>query len=44
MPGINLTPAGKNLRIYRIDETEIMYFGPRTPGSVAKIARWLHGE
>jgi iron complex transport system substrate-binding protein len=44
MPGINLTPAGRNLRIYRIDETEIMYFGPRTPGSVAKIARWLHGE
>jgi heme transport system substrate-binding protein len=44
MPGINLTPAGRNLRIYRIDETEIMYFGPRTPASVAKIARWLHGE
>jgi len=44
MPGINLTPAGRNLRIYRIDETEIMYFGQRTPASVAKIARWLHGE
>jgi iron complex transport system substrate-binding protein len=44
MPGINLTPAGRDLRIYRIDETEIMYFGPRTPLSVAKIARWLHGE
>jgi iron complex transport system substrate-binding protein len=44
MPGINLTPAGRNLRIYRIDETEIMYFGPRTLASIAKIARWLHGE
>jgi iron complex transport system substrate-binding protein len=44
MPGVNLTPAGKNLRIYRIDETEIMYFSPRTPASVAKIAQWLHGK
>ena len=44
MPGVNLTPAGKNLRIYRIDETEIMYFSPRTPASVAKIARWLHSQ
>jgi iron complex transport system substrate-binding protein len=43
MPGVNLTPAGKNLRIYRIDETEIMYFSPRTPASVARIAQWLHG-
>ena len=43
MPGVGLTPAGKNLRIYRINETEIMYFGPRTPAAVAKIARWLHG-
>jgi iron complex transport system substrate-binding protein len=43
MPGVNLTPAGKNLRIYRIDETEIMYFSPRTPAAVTKIARWLHG-
>ncbi len=43
MPGVNLTPAGKNLRIYRIDETEIMYFGPRTPAAVKKIARWLRG-
>jgi iron complex transport system substrate-binding protein len=44
MPGINLTPAGRNLRIYRIEETEVMYFGPRTPAAVAKIAHWLRGE
>lgn len=43
MPGVSLTPAGKTLRIYRIFETEIMYFGPRTPASIAKIAHWLHG-
>ena len=44
MPGVNLTPAGKNLRIYRIDEDEIMYFGPRTPASITKISGWLHGK
>ncbi|HEX3667080.1 MAG TPA: ABC transporter substrate-binding protein [Rhizomicrobium sp.] len=43
MPGVALTPAGRHLRIYRIDETEIMYFSPRTPAAVTKIAHWLHG-
>jgi iron complex transport system substrate-binding protein len=42
LPGVALTPAGKSARIYRIFETEIMYFSPRTPDSVAKIAGWLH--
>jgi len=42
LPGVELTPAGKVLAIHRIDETEIMYFGPRTPASLRKIAGWLH--
>jgi iron complex transport system substrate-binding protein len=42
LPGVALTPAGKSLRIYRIFETEIMYFGPRTPASIEKLAAWLH--
>jgi iron complex transport system substrate-binding protein len=42
LPGVALTPAGQSLRIYRIFETEIMYFGPRTPASIEKIAAWLH--
>ena len=42
MPGVAETPAGKSKRIYRVDETEVMYFGPRTPASVRKIAGWLH--
>jgi iron complex transport system substrate-binding protein len=42
MPGVAETPAGKNKRIYRVDETEVMYFGPRTAASVRKIAGWLH--
>jgi iron complex transport system substrate-binding protein len=42
MPGVAETPAGKAKRIYRVDETEVMYFGPRTAASVRKIAGWLH--
>ena len=37
MPGLSLTPAGKNGRIYRIEESEIVYFGPRTPAVLKKI-------
>jgi iron complex transport system substrate-binding protein len=42
MPGVAQTPAGKSKRIYRVDETEIMYFGPRTAPSIVKIAGWLN--
>ena len=41
LPGVALTPAAKNGRIYRVDETEVMYFGPRTPASIRKVAGWL---
>ncbi|GAC1479632.1 MAG: hemin ABC transporter substrate-binding protein [Gemmatimonadaceae bacterium] len=42
LPGVALTPAGRARRIYRVDETELMYFGPRTPASVRRIAGWIH--
>ena len=42
LPGVALTPAAKSGRIYRIDETEIMYFGPRTPGAVRHLADLIH--
>lgn len=42
MPGVSLTPAGKAKRIYRVDETELMYYGPRTAASLRKFAEWLH--
>ena len=42
LPGVSLTPAGRAKRIYRVDETEVMYYGPRTPASLAKIVKWLH--
>lgn len=42
LPGVDLTAAGRNGKIYRIDETEVMYFGPRTPGTVRKLESILH--
>jgi iron complex transport system substrate-binding protein len=42
LPGVSLTPAGKSGKVYRIDEGELMYFSPRTPDVLRKIADWLH--
>lgn len=42
LPGVNLTPAGKNKRIYRINEQELLYFGPRTPATVRELVTMLH--
>jgi iron complex transport system substrate-binding protein len=44
LPGVNLTPAARDGRIYRIDESEIMYFGPRTPLTVRKLEAMFHPE
>jgi iron complex transport system substrate-binding protein len=43
LPGVALTPAGKSKRIHRIQEQELMYFGPRTPATVREMAAWFHG-
>jgi iron complex transport system substrate-binding protein len=42
MPGVALTPAGRNKRIYRITEQELLYFGPRTPDVTRRLAAMLH--
>lgn len=42
LPGVALTPAGKAKRVYRVDESEVMYFGPRTPASLRRLAALLH--
>ncbi len=42
MPGVSLTPAGRSRRIYRINETELLYFGPRTPNTVREIEAMVH--
>jgi iron complex transport system substrate-binding protein len=42
VPGIALTPAAKNNRIYRIDERDIIYFNPRTGENIMKIMDMIH--
>lgn len=42
LPGVNLTPAGRNKRIYRINEQELLYFGPRTPATVREVDAMIH--
>jgi iron complex transport system substrate-binding protein len=42
LPGVSLTPAGRNKRIYRIDEQKIMYYGPRTPAAVRELHEMIH--
>jgi iron complex transport system substrate-binding protein len=44
IPGVALTPAGRAGRIYRLDESEIIYFGPRTPATVRKLAGMFHPD
>lgn len=41
LPGVSLTPAGRDGRIYRVEESEIIYFGPRTPATVRKLRQML---
>jgi iron complex transport system substrate-binding protein len=42
LPGIALTPAAKNGKIYRIEEHDLVYFGPRTGENVLLIAKLIH--
>ena len=42
LPGVALTPAAQHDRIYRVNEQELMYFGPRTPEVVRHFASLFH--
>ena len=42
LPGIALTPAGKNKKIYRVAEHDIFYTGPRTGENVIRLAELIH--
>jgi iron complex transport system substrate-binding protein len=42
LPGIALTPAARNGKIYRIEEHDLVYFGPRTGENIVKIAQLIH--
>jgi len=42
LPGIGLTPAAKNGKIFRIEEHDLVYFGPRSGENIIKIAELIH--
>lgn len=42
VPGVSLTNAGKNKRIVRFEEHDLVYFGPRTGENVIKLINLLH--
>jgi iron complex transport system substrate-binding protein len=44
LPGIALTPAAKNNRIFRIEEHDLIYLGPRTGENVMKLMEMVHAK
>jgi iron complex transport system substrate-binding protein len=42
LPGISGTPAAKNGKIYRIEEHDLVYFGPRTGENILNMAALIH--
>jgi len=42
VPGVALTNAGKNGRIVRFEEHDLVYFGPRTGDNVIKLIHDIH--
>ncbi|MDB5252985.1 MAG: Iron complex transport system substrate-binding protein [Flaviaesturariibacter sp.] len=42
LPGIGLTPAARNGKIFRIEEHDLVYFGPRTGENIINMAKLIH--
>lgn len=42
VPGVALTNAGKNRRIVRFEEHDIVYFGPRSGDNIIQLIHLLH--
>ena len=42
LPGVETSNAAKTGRIYRIEENQLMYFGPRTGENIEKVAALIH--
>ena len=42
VPGVALTNAGKNKRIVRFEEHDLVYFGPRSGENILKLMKLLH--
>jgi len=44
LPGVALTNAYKNNKIYRIDAHDFLYLGPRTGENIIKLGKLLHQD
>jgi iron complex transport system substrate-binding protein len=44
IPGVSLTPAGKNQRIIDFDDLELLELGPRTPQALDRLIAELYGN
>ena len=42
LPGVGTSNAAKNGKIYRVEENELMYWGPRTGDNLLKLAKLIH--
>ncbi len=42
LPGVAATAAAKNGRIYRVEENQLNYLGPRTGENIQKVAAIIH--
>jgi iron complex transport system substrate-binding protein len=42
LPGLSLTPAAKTGKIYRVEEHDLLYFGPRTGKNIKTLAALIH--
>lgn len=44
LPGVAVTKAAKNGRIYRVEEHDLIYFGPRTGENVLILQKMIHDQ
>lgn len=44
LPGVGSTKAAKNNRIYRIEEHDLVYLGPRSGENILKYQKLIHGN
>ena len=42
IPGVALTNAGKNKRIVRFEEHDLIYFGPRSGANILNLMHLIH--
>lgn len=44
VPGVSQTPAGKNRSVLDVPDSELLSFGPNTPGVIDAMAVALYGD